>query len=98
MSHYIHHSSLPTTQLNNNIIMGCGTIPIIAFIGFNVYMFVSLMRVYVVYIVKEVASFRGFSQLMGVTRKKGAFELQISRKNLKPQLILINVVYSRETV
>ena len=56
------------------------------------------MRVYVVYIVKEVASFRGFSQLMGVTRKKGAFELQTSRKNLKPQLILINVVYSRETV
>ena len=95
MSHYIHQSTLPTTQLNNNIVMGCG---IIAFIGFNVYMFVSLMRVYVVYIVKEVASFRGFSQLMGVTRKKGAFELQTSRKNVKPQLILITAVYSRETV
>ena len=33
-------------------------------------MFVSLARVCVVYVVKEVASFRGLSQLMGMVSKR----------------------------
>ena len=33
-------------------------------------MFVSLARACVVYVVKEVASFRGLSQLMGVARNR----------------------------
>ena len=48
-------------------------------------MFVSLVRVCVVYVVKEVVSFRGLSQLMGMAHKRmhtQASELvQTSRKN-----------------
>ena len=33
-------------------------------------MFVSLMRVCIVYVVKEVTSFQGLGQLMGVERKR----------------------------
>ena len=43
-------------------------IPIIAFHGVD--MFVSLARLCVVYVVKEVASYGGLGQLMGVARKK----------------------------
>ena len=35
-----------------------------------IYMFVSLTRVCVVYVVKEVTSFRGLGQLMGVARNR----------------------------
>ena len=37
-----------------------------------IYIFVSLARLCVVYVVKEVASFRGLGQLMGVARKENA--------------------------
>ena len=44
-------------------------------------MFVSLMRVCVVYVVKEVMSFLGLSKLMGVAHKRTlARALQTSRK------------------
>ena len=35
-----------------------------------------LTRICVVYVVKEVTSFRGLGQLMGVTRKERALQLQ----------------------
>ena len=46
-----------------------------------IYMFVSLTQVCVVYVVKEVTSFRGLGQLMGVARKRTRIQtLQTSRK------------------
>ena len=56
-------------------------------------MFVSLARLCVVYVVKEVASFPGLGQLMGVARKTTRYRL--AGKDVK---LLITVVYSRETV
>ena len=50
------------------------------------------------YIVKEVASLRGLGQLMAWQIKECALELQTSRKNVKLQLILIAVVYSRDII
>ena len=58
-------------------------IPMIAFHGVeSIYIFNRpLTRVCVVYVVKEVTSFRGLGQLMGVARKRTrALALQTSRK------------------
>ena len=71
--------------------------------GFNVYIFICLChlsdQVCAVYIVKEIASFWGLWQLMGMAYKR---TLCLSyrpagrlRKNVR---LLITVVYSRETV
>ena len=46
-------------------------------------MFVSLVRVCIVYIVKEVAPFQGLGQLMAWRVNERALELQTSRKNVK---------------
>ena len=64
-------------------------------------MFVSLARLCVVYVVKEVASFRGggLGQLMGVARKRTRVRGSSSyRQARKIQKLLITVPYSRETV
>ena len=63
-------------------------------------MFVSLARLCVVYVVKEVASFSGgLGQLMGVARKRTRVRGSSSyRQARKIQKLLITVPYSRETV
>ena len=68
-------------------------IPIIAFHGVeSIYIYICLWplaRLCVVYVVKEIASFPGARSINGY-RPAGRF-----RKDVK---LLINVVYSRETV
>ena len=62
-------------------------------------MFVSLARLCVVYVVKEVASSRGLGQFMDVARKRTRVLGSSSyRQARKIQKLLITVVYSRETV
>ena len=55
----------------------------------------SLAQLCVVYVVKEVASFPGLGQLMGVAHVWATDEPGSFRKDVK---LLITVVYSRETV
>ena len=62
-------------------------------------MFVSLARLCVVYVVKEVRHSRGPGQLMGVARKRTRVRGSSSYKQArKIQKLLITVPYSRKTV
>ena len=57
-------------------------------------MFVSLSQVCVVYVVKEVVSFRGLGQLMGMARKRMLPEATDQQEECKLQLIPITVVHT----
>ena len=82
-----------------HIVMACRAIPMIAFprvrtIYLFIYLFIFiflclLTRVYIVYVVKEVASFQGLGQLMGVVRNRTrARALQTSRKKERKMLVV----------
>ena len=65
---------------------------------YNIYIFVLFAQVCVAYIVKKAASFWVARSINGRDTKEHMLKLPTSRKNVKLQLILINVLYSSETV